>query len=144
MTTWSEACRHVAEGHEVAAHGPGWLGLVWSFARAAGGARVRQRQRVELVGVAGRPHVVVTCDVSPCERLPADEALALNLELGVGALARIGDTVVLRAARPLAGLDLDELDWTLEVVAHEAARLREGVVGRAAACDVAAALGHWL
>ena len=144
MTTWMEACWHLTQRREVAGFGPGWLGLVWSFPGPGGGPRVRQRQRVGLVGVAGRPHVVVTCGVAPCERLAADEALALNVELGVGALARSGDTIVLRAMISLVGLDLAELDWTLEVIAHEAARLRERLVARAPACDVAAALGHWI
>lgn len=64
------------------------------------------------------------------------DALELNAILSVGALAIVGDMLVLRWAWPLAPLDASTLDRYLRFIARESVRLR-GVHARADAAHKA-------
>ena len=98
----------------------GWLGVVIE------GALVR----VEAVTVRGEPWVLLLGMVCNEDDLPHRTALALNLELPVGALALNGDRYELRLALPLAGhAPGDVLEGAVDV-AREACRLARELAAR--------------
>jgi hypothetical protein len=140
--TWTDFARHVAERFAIAAGGAAWMTLVWTF--DDGGREVHQRQRIDRVEVDGREHAAILCDVVSSTQLGLDEALEHNMELAVGALALLGDTLVLRACVALDRADLEHLDVDLERLAHEAARLRHRAVRTPDIDSVLGAVGHWL
>jgi hypothetical protein len=116
--TWNEVVEVLRAGGVVVAERPRWLGLAW---RTGGG---ELRQRVELGRGKGAPHVVVTGEVVPLLQMSAVGALRLNAELGAGALAVEGETVVLRRALPLDELTAAGLETAVSHAAIEASRLR--------------------
>lgn len=71
----------------------------------------------------GRPWLVVTAPVSA--RIDPIAALARNAELAIGALVLDGQRLVLRHAGPLEDTPGWKLRQTMELLAHEAARLGE-------------------
>jgi hypothetical protein len=67
---------------------------------------------------------MILCDVVGIEQLDPKEALAHNHTLAAGALALVDERVVMRLVTPLEELRFERLDRWLELLAHEAARLR--------------------
>jgi hypothetical protein len=120
MPTWDETKDHLRTRFKLLREEPTWIHMGWTF---EGEERV-QEERVELRQAVGEPHVLVVCDVVGVEQMDAREALAHNMTLAAGALALVDDRVVLRLVHPLEDLRFERLDRWLELLAHEAARLR--------------------
>jgi hypothetical protein len=120
--TWIELVAHVRERWKLAIDAQDRLGLLWSIGE---GPNVEeQRELVELIHGGGVPYVRITADVTREEKLSPLDAVRHNTTLAVGALALDRQTYVLRAVIPLDVLSTQALDRSLELVAHEAARIR--------------------
>lgn len=118
--TWDELLAHVRGRWTVAIDSRDRLGLLWSV----GEPPEEQRELVELIHGGGVPYVRITADVTREEKLSALDAARHNTRLAVGALAIDRANYVLRAVLPLEALSTHALDLSLELVAHEAARIR--------------------
>lgn len=83
-------------------------------------------QRVVVVAevLANRPWLFFRADVCNIEWMGTDEALAHSATLGAGALVTYGDTLALRSGVPLSGLSYADADLIVELLAHEAVRIR--------------------
>lgn len=123
MATWVEVQEHLRGRFKLAVDQPSWIGLAWRFDVPSGGPLL-QRQRIELAHASGQPHALVLCDVVPEDAFPPRDALVHNMALAIGALAVHEGIVVLRHLFPLDKLDRADFDRALELMAHEAARLR--------------------
>jgi hypothetical protein len=81
------------------------------------------------VGVAqvpappGRPWLSIAVSIGAMAPFALRAALVANAELPIGALALVGDTVVLRQTLPLDGLLVTQLDQVLRALAAAAAEL---------------------
>ena len=131
MPSWDEVRSHLRTHLKVTQEESTWLGLVWRFPDAQ--ESVLQEQRVGVIQALGEPHLLVLCEAVAADKLPAGELLAHNMSLAVGAVAQSGDLYVVRHVQPLAEVDLARLGRTLELTAHEAARLRARVAPLAGA-----------
>jgi hypothetical protein len=118
MATWAETQQHLRDKFKLVVDQPDWLGLGWKF------GDVIQKQRVERVQSTNDELVLVWCDVAPEDKIPHRDALLHNMTLAVGSLALFQDTYVIRHLYSLAELSFATLDKSLELIAHEAARLR--------------------
>jgi hypothetical protein len=118
--TWDELVTHVRETWRVAIDSRDRLGLLWTIDERGD----EQREVVELVHSNSVPYVRITADVTHEDDLSALEAVRVNASLSLGALALDRHTYVLRAVLPLDALTSQVLDRSLELVAHEAARIR--------------------
>lgn len=117
---WEEVRDHVRQTFQVAIDEPARLGLVWRFANAEG----PQRQYLVPAMAFGIPHVVITANVTTPHVMTAYDALLYNHQLAIGALCIDEGVFVLRVVLPLVGVDMSVIDRSLELLAHEAARLR--------------------
>lgn len=120
--TWDELVTHVREQWKVAIDSRDRLGLLWTI--GAGADAEEQREMVELVHGGGVAYVRITADVAGEDDLSSLEAVRVNMTLALGALALDRHNYVLRAVLPLDALTTHALDRSLELVAHEAARIR--------------------
>jgi hypothetical protein len=120
MPTWDETKEHLRIRFKLLREEPTWISMGWTF---EGEDRV-QEERIELRQALGEPHLMILCDVVGVDQMEPREALAHNITLAAGALALVDDRVVLRLVHPLEDLRFERLDRWLELVAHEAARLR--------------------
>lgn len=120
MPTWDETKGHLRERFKLLREEPTWITMGWTF---EGDQRV-QEERIELRQALGEPHALITCDVVGLDQLEPKDALAHNMTLAIGALAMVEDRIVLRHVTPLEDLSFARLDKALELLAHEAARLR--------------------
>lgn len=125
---WDAIRDHIRRNYHVAVDGPGSLGLLWTFPNAEG----VQRQRVEAVVAFGAPHVVITSNVGSAATMTCYDALIHNGTLAIGALCFLDGHLVLRMILPLEGVDISVIDRSLQLVAHEAARLRSKETPKAA------------
>jgi hypothetical protein len=123
VMTWDELVAHVREQWKVAIDSRGRLGLLWTIGEGA--TAEEQREMVELVHSNGVSYVRITADVAPEDSMSALDAVRVNLTLALGALALDRHSYVLRAVLPLDALTTAALDRSLELVAHEAARIRD-------------------
>ena len=83
-----------------------------------------QRIVLELAAAFDEPWLVVMAPIAAQEQVRhCRDALELNGRFAIGALALVGDVLVLRSASSLASLDGAVLSRTLGFVAREAARL---------------------
>ncbi|MGE0396394.1 MAG: hypothetical protein AB7T06_06720 [Kofleriaceae bacterium] len=120
--TWDELITHVRGRWKVAIDAPDRLGLLFRIGEPP--EADEQREMVELIHGAGVPYVRITADVAREETLSPLDAVRHNMTLAVGALALDRERYVLRAVLPLDVLSLQALDRSLELLAHEAARIR--------------------
>lgn len=120
--TWDELITHVRGRWKVAIDSKDRLGLLWIIGEPP--EVEEQREMVELIHGAGVPYVRITADVAREDALSSLDAVRHNTTLAVGALALDRSTYVLRAVLPLDVLSTQALDRSLELVAHEAARIR--------------------
>jgi len=122
MTTWNGLVEAVRHRWEIGDQQPASFTVAWRF--AFGGAPEHQRVDVEVREERGVPWLLVTAFVCDELRLPLRDALAHNATLAIGALVLHDGGYLLRLSAPLAGVDAAHVaDW-LELIAHEAARLR--------------------
>jgi hypothetical protein len=119
MPTWTEAQTYLRGRYQLRRDEPTEIELAWTFP----GAPEVQRQIVELRRAVKRPLMVIRCDTGQ-SAFSEREALEHNMTLGVGALAIADGEYVLRHAMLLDELAWGTLDLALELVAHEAARLK--------------------
>jgi hypothetical protein len=120
--TWDELATHVRGQWKVAIDSKDRLGLLWMIGEMPDVEE--QREMVELIHGGGVSYVRISAEVTREEKLSPLDAVRHNTTLAVGALALDGDTYVLRAVLPLDVLSTQALDRSLELVAHEAARIR--------------------
>jgi hypothetical protein len=122
LADWNALLNHVARHYEVARRGDDWLQLVWTFPTDEGEplAQVLEITRAQALGGT---FVRLLARVVDRRALDANAALRLNFSLVVGHLAHHDDAVVLMHYLPLPAA-AGELDRALELVPHEAARLR--------------------
>lgn len=121
--SWDAVRAHLCRKLDIAVREDDRLGLLWRFPNADG----VQRQWVEHVTAFGQPHVVVTCNAGTAASMGCHEALNHNATLPIGALCFLDDHLVLRLVLPVEGVELAVIERSLELVAHEAARLRTRV-----------------
>lgn len=76
----------------------------------------------------GMQHVMVVCPIVGERELPPRDALRHNNNLAVGTIALARDGYVMRAVLPLDLLSFHAFDRMIEVIAHEAARIRTNIV----------------
>jgi hypothetical protein len=120
MPTWDETKEHLRQRFKLLREEPTWLLMGWTF---EGEPRV-QEERIELRQAVGEPHLLIVCDVVGGDQMEAREALEHNMTLAAGALALVEGRIVLRHVHPLEDVRFERLDRWLELLAHEAARLR--------------------
>jgi hypothetical protein len=120
MPTWEETKKHLRERFKLLREEPTWITMGWTF---EGEAHV-QEERIELRQAVGEPHILILCDVVGVDQMEPRDALAHNMTLAAGALALVDNRVVLRHVAPLEDLRFERLDRWVELIAHEAARLR--------------------
>lgn len=89
---------------------------------------VAQTQWLHPVAGLGMHHVMVVCPMVGERDLPPRDALRHNNTLAVGTIALARDGYVMRAVLPLELLSFVAFDRMIEVVAHEAARIRANIV----------------
>ena len=109
---------HVRHQHVVVVAQPRYLAIAWKI------RNVVQVEQMELVTALGVPAVRVTSPAGPAAILDATRVLEHNLAMPVGSVALQGKSYVVRHVLPLAALTVARLDEVLEVIAHEAARIR--------------------
>lgn len=88
------------------------------------GPGINQRVEVAQAEVVGQPWVALWADVCPAAEIEPRRALVHNASLAVGSICVEGDHYFIRHAAPLSGLEASHLDLMIDLVAHEAARLR--------------------
>jgi hypothetical protein len=118
MTTWDETRSDLRARFALLHDEPTWCGRRWRV------ATLEIDQRVELVELAGDPWIQIVTDVDHPTAIDPTTALARNVTLSMGALALENGRYKLRCALPLDGLSLDKLATWMEMMAHEAGRLR--------------------
>jgi hypothetical protein len=121
------------------------LMLLLRYAGTAAEAGQGQRVEVAQAEVLGQPWVALWADICPASEIEPRRALVHNTSLAVGSICIEGDHYFIRHAAPLAGLLPGHLDQMIDLVAHEAARLRAirlRVLGYAPAAGDQAA-GHY-
>ena len=119
MPTWPDAQTHLRERFQLRRDEAAEIELAWTFPDS----REPQVQVVSPGRALGRPILVIRCDTAQTA-FDEREALEHNMTLGVGALAISGGEYVLRHVMFLDELQWATLDQALEMVAHEAARLK--------------------
>jgi hypothetical protein len=118
-TSWREVWSYLRVRYQLLVEEPTWIGMEWTFTYQ--NLVVTQRVKVEHAG----DWVIVLAAVGKAAEVDAPGALRFNAKLMIGALAIAEDMCYLRAALPLDGISFPHLDRTIEVVAREAARLRD-------------------
>ena len=120
MATWDEVRAHLRSALKARHDDETSASLAWHFP----GCAAPEEQKVHLVQAAGMSLLVIVSVVGPEAIMPARDALLHNRGLAFGALAVHRDRLVLRHVMPLEALNWACLDKALELVAHEALRLR--------------------
>jgi hypothetical protein len=116
--TWEQLVAHVRRHHVLVVEQPRHLAIGWKI------RNVVQLEQIERVTALGAPAVRIVSAAGPAATLDAARVLEHNLRMPVGSVALHGQAYVVRHVVPLAGLTPERLDEVLEVVAHEAARIR--------------------
>ncbi len=119
MPTWDDVRTYLRDRYQLRRFEVAQVELAWTFPDSG----EAQRQTVEVRRAMNRPIVVICCDTGQ-SAFNEREALEHNMTLGVGALAMAEGEYVLRHVMFLDELSWTTLDLTLEMVAHEAARLK--------------------
>jgi hypothetical protein len=127
-SSWDALRAHLCTKFEIAVREENRLGLLWRFPDAPG----VQRQYVECVQAFGRAHLVITCNAGTTASITSYEALLINATLAIGALCIADGHLVLRFVLPLDGIATDVIERSLELVAHEATRVRTKATPKAA------------
>ena len=123
--TWDELRVHLRATFSVVRDDPDAIALSWSFT-------VGDRQVVQGVGLApmtveGRPWLTMIADLFPESTLPPRLGLLYQDRLPFGALVLRQGVFLLRYGLPLDPLSYAEVDWTVQLLAREATRLRINV-----------------
>lgn len=120
MPTWSQVRAHLRTRFQLRRDDDTELELAWAFPDAV----EAQRQIVTAKRALDRPALVIRCETA-LAAFTEREALAHNATLAVGAIAFVEDGYVVRHVVFLDELaTFAALERDLELVAHEAARLR--------------------
>jgi hypothetical protein len=119
---WDRLQAHMRRRWRLAHDAPLHMSLAWTIGEAH--EQVEQLQIVELDRGRAGAQVRIVAEVASSLAISPLSALEHNATLAFGALALIDGTYVLRAMLPLADLTMPTLDRALELIAHEAARLR--------------------
>lgn len=122
MLTFDDVRAYLRERFKLGVDEPRRIELGWRI--HGGAAPVLQREIVEPVTAFGVPHILIAAEVMAANALSPVEAVAHNARLAVGSLALVGDMYWMRAVLAIDGTSTAVLDRALELVAHEAARLR--------------------
>jgi len=118
--TWDALRAHLCTKFDIAVHEADRLGLLWRFPNTDG----VQRQWVETLTAFEQPHIVISCNAGTAASMTCYDALIHNAQLAIGALCFHEGHLVLRVVLPLDGVDIAVIERSLELIAHEAARLR--------------------
>jgi hypothetical protein len=116
--TWDQLVDHVRRHHVLVVAQPRQLAIGWKI------RNIVQVEQIELVVALGAPAARVMSHAGPAWLLDPERVLQHNLAMPVGSVALEGRSYVVRHVVPLAALTVERLDEVLEVVAHEAARIR--------------------
>lgn len=116
--TWDQIVTHVRRHHVLVVEQPRYLAIGWKI------RNVVQVEQIELVTALGAPAVRFMSAAGAAATLDAARVLEHNLAMPLGSVALQGRSYVVRHVVPLAALSVERLDEVLEVVAHEAARIR--------------------
>lgn len=100
------------------------LMLMVQYAGTVNEAIGGQRVEVAQAEVVGNPWVALWADVCPAKDVDPRRALLHNASLAVGSICVDNDHYFIRHAAPLSGLNKEQLALMIDLVAHEAARLR--------------------
>lgn len=119
MPSWDDVRTYLRDRYQLRRFEPTQVELAWTFPDS----QEPQRQTIEVRRAMDRPILVVYCDTGQ-NAFNDREALQHNMTLGVGALAIADGEYVLRHVVSLEELHWTTLDKTLEMLAHEAARLK--------------------
>lgn len=95
-----------------------------------GGAPVEQRVTVRSATVRDRPWLLVYAEVCPAGQLDSWTAVSHGATLAVGGLCLHGGSYFLQHGLPLSAAHHD-LEVVIDLLAHEAARLRVGSIAPA-------------
>lgn len=123
--TWDELRVHLRATYAVVRDDPDAIALSWNVT-------IGEQQLVQGVGLApmtveGRPWVTMIADLFPEPALPPRIGLLYQDRLPFGSLVLRQGVFLLRHGLPLDKLSLDELDWTVLLLAREATQLRVNV-----------------
>lgn len=140
MQTWEETRCHLREKYQLLLDEPECVCMAWHFP----GSPDLQQQRVEPMQVFGRLCLQIISDSAPEHAIITRDALIHNMTLAIGALALSDGVYVVRHLIALDELTWPLLDQALELVAHEATRLRSHLISARAAEEPSLDLTeHW-
>jgi hypothetical protein len=122
MMTWDEVRAHLRREFQLTHDEPEWLGLVWRFADAHD--EIAQPLQISVVDSSGERWLCLTTPVASRGEVDPAVALLHNANLLAGSLCFLGPSCVLRHLVPLGALDASTLARAIEMIPHEAARLR--------------------
>lgn len=128
MVTWDGLRQHLRWTHVLSAEEDEALELEWRFEEDD--AQHVQTERLELVEGDSELYVVITAPVGDAAALDARAALEHNATLVAGALALVDGVMSVREVLSLAESSARHIERMMELVAHEAARLRLVAVAR--------------
>jgi hypothetical protein len=123
MTDWTTIRAHMRTKFSLELDSTEGVSLTWNLESGA----VQQKQWLHPVQAFGLPHLLVICAVCDERQLPARDAIRHNNSLAAGSLALGPHGYVMRAVIPMDALSFAALDRMLEMMAHEAARIRVNV-----------------
>lgn len=125
LNAWNDVTAHITRNYEIARRGDEWVQLGWTFPIGEG-KPLQQVLEVTRTETLGSTFVRLVARVAGRRAFDANAALRLNFSLVVGHLAHHGETVLLIHYVSLPA-SAAELDRAMELVPHEAARLRHGL-----------------
>lgn len=125
MATWDEVRVHLRATFSVVRDDPDAIALSWSI--IAGDQKLVQGVGLAPMTVDGSPWLTMIADLFAESALSPRTALLYQDRLPFGALVLRHGVFLVRHGLSLETLSFDELDWTIRMLAHEAARLRANV-----------------
>lgn len=120
---WDELRAHVRDRRTVLADQGERLMIVVSYSDPASGD-IEQRVELSRVDMLGRPWLLLLADACPLSDITPHRALIHNATLAIGAIVIEEHHYFLRHATPLDPMTPEILDLVVDLLAHEAARLR--------------------
>jgi hypothetical protein len=125
MPSWDELRAHLRATYSVVRDDPEAIALSWAL--TAGDQQVVQGIGLAPMTVEGRPWLTMIADLFAESVLQPRTAVLYQDRLPFGTLVLRHGVFLVRHGLPLDTLSLDELDWTLRLLAREATRLRINV-----------------
>ena len=117
--TFDEVREIAAARFEVIESRPRWIRV-----RQRGGPDVDQRIALDHIALVGRPWLALWADICASDRIHPRRALVHNATIVVGSVALEDDHYFIRHAVTLATLTPDDLVFLVDLLAHEARRVR--------------------